>query len=68
MSDEYENRTWLTKDEEDTRQHPNLDGRETLGLGGVGRDVVEDVDQHEEEGDQQSHPTCGEKKIKLLDR
>ena len=27
------------------------------GLGRVGGDIVEDVDEHQEQGDQQSHPT-----------
>ena len=30
--------------------------RLTFSLGGVGGDVVEDVDQHQEQGDQESHP------------
>ena len=47
----------LTEDEEDACEHPDLDGGESLGLGRVGRDVVEDVDQHEEQRDQQRHPT-----------
>ena len=46
---------YITEDKEDAREHPYLDGREPLGLGGVGRDVVEDVDQHEEERDQEGH-------------
>ena len=41
--------------EEDASQHPDLDGGETLGLGRVGVDVVEDVDENEEEGDEESH-------------
>ena len=45
----------ITKNEEDAGQHPDLDGRQTLGLGRVGRDVVEDVDEDEEEGDQERH-------------
>ena len=28
----------------------------TFSLGGVGGDVVEDVDQHQEQGDQEGHP------------
>ena len=44
------------KHEEDTGQHPGLYCRQTLGLGGVGGDRVEDVDQHQEQGDQKPHP------------
>ena len=42
---------------DNTGDHPGLHGRQTLGLRGVGSDRVEDVDQDEEQGDQQSHPT-----------
>ena len=45
------------EDEEDAGEHPGLDGGEALGLGRVGGHGVEDVDQDEEEGDQQGHPT-----------
>ena len=44
------------KHEEDACQHPGLDSGESLRLGSVGGDVVEDVDQHQEQGDQQGHP------------
>ena len=47
----------LTEYKEDACEHPDLDGGESLGLGRVGRDVVEDVDQHEEQCDEQRHPT-----------
>ena len=42
----------LTENEKDASEHPYLDGREALGLGRVGRDVVEDVDEHEEQRDE----------------
>ena len=42
---------------DDTGHHPGLHGSQTLGLGSVGSDRVEDVDQDEEQGDQQGHPT-----------
>ena len=42
--------------EEDAGQHPGLDSRQTLRLRGVGGHVVEDVDQHQEQGDQEGHP------------
>ena len=45
-----------SKHEENTGEHPGLNGCKTLGLGGVGGDGVEDVDQHQEEGDEKSHP------------
>ena len=35
----------------------NLQRVQAVGLGRVGRDGVEDVDQDEEEGDQQRHAT-----------
>ena len=41
--------------EEDTRQHPGLYSRQPLCLGGVGGNVVKNVDQHQEQGDQESH-------------
>ena len=46
----------LTENEEDAGQHPDLDGCESLCLGGVGGHVVEDVDEDEEEGDEEGHP------------
>ena len=42
---------------DNTGDNPGLHCCQTLGLGGVGSDRVEDVDQDEEQGDQQSHPT-----------
>ena len=36
---------------------PNLQRVETVRLGRVGRDCVEDVDQHQEEGHEERHPT-----------
>ena len=39
----------------------DLQSVETVGLGRVGGDGVEDVDQDEEEGDQQGHPTLEKK-------
>ena len=44
------------KHEEDACQHPGLDSGESLRLGSVGGDVVEDVDQHQEQSDQECHP------------
>ena len=44
-----------TEHEEDACQHPGLDGRESLRLGSVGGDSVEDVDQHQEQSDQETH-------------
>ena len=41
---------------DDAGHYPGLHSRQTLGLGSVGSDRVEDVDQDEEQGDQQSHP------------
>ena len=41
--------------EEDAGQHPGLDSRQTLRLRGVGRHVVEDVHENQEQGHQQSH-------------
>ena len=37
-------------------QHPGGDGRHALHVGGVGGDHVEDVGEHEEEGDEHRHP------------
>ena len=42
---------------DDAGHHPGLHSRQTLGLGSVGSDRVEDVDEDEEQGDQQGHPT-----------
>ena len=50
----------LTKDKENASQHPDLYSSKSLGLGRVGGDVVEDVDQHQEEGDEESHATCAQ--------
>ena len=44
------------EDEENAREHPRLDGRQPLRLWRVGRHRVEDVDEHEEQGDEQRHP------------
>ena len=43
------------EDKENAGQHPNLDSSEALSLGGVSVDIVEDVDEDEEEGDEQRH-------------
>jgi hypothetical protein len=48
----------VTEDEEDAREHPDLDGGEALSFRRVGGDVVEDVDQDQEQGDQESHAAC----------
>ena len=32
------------------------DGRKSLHIGGVGGDIIEDVDEHEEDGDKERHP------------
>ena len=37
-------------------QHPGCDGRHALHIGGVWCHDVEDVDEHEEEGDEHRHP------------
>ena len=44
-----------TEHEEDACQHPGLDSGESLRLGSVGGDGVEDVDQHQEQSDQETH-------------
>ena len=44
------------KHKEDACQHPCLDSGESLRLGSVGGDVVEDVNQHQEQGDEKGHP------------
>ena len=44
------------KHKEYTGEHPGLYCCQPLSLGGVGGDGVEDVDQHQEQGDQQGHP------------
>ena len=44
------------KDVDDAGDHPGLHRRQTLGLRGVGRHRVEDVDQDEEQGDEERHP------------
>ena len=43
------------EDKENAGQHPNLDCSEALSLGGIGVDIVENVDEDKEEGDEQSH-------------
>ena len=45
-----------SKNKEYAGEHPGLYCRQTLRLGGVGGDRVEDVDQHQEQGDQEGHP------------
>ena len=42
----------LTEHEEYANKHPDLNCSQTLGLRGVGGDVVEDVDKHQEQSDQ----------------
>ena len=44
-----------SEDEEDTCQHPGLDGSQSLCFGRVRCHRVENVDQHKEEGDEQRH-------------
>ena len=44
------------KHKEDAGEHPGLYCCQTLSLGCVGGDGVEDVDQHQEQGDQERHP------------
>ena len=44
------------EDVDDAGDHPGLHRREALGLRGVGRHRVEDVDQDEEQGDEERHP------------
>ena len=46
-----------TKYKENAGQHPGFYGSQTLSLGCVGGHCVEDVDQHQEQGDQEGHPT-----------
>lgn len=43
------------KYKQDASQHPDLNGRESFGFGRVCVDVIEDVDEDKEEGDEQSH-------------
>ena len=45
-----------TEHKEDACQHPGLYSGESLRLGSVGGDGVEDVDQHQEQSDEQCHP------------
>ena len=45
----------ITKNKEYARQHPYFYGCQSLGLGGVWVDVVEDVDKNKKEGDQKRH-------------
>ena len=47
----------LTKDKENADQHPDLYSSQALSLGRVGGHVVEDIDQHQEQGDQEGHPS-----------
>ena len=47
-----------TKHKENASQHPDLYSSESLSLGRVGGDIVEDVDQHQEEGDEEGHAPC----------
>ena len=44
------------EDKQDAGDDVCLDGCESLGLGDVGGDGVEDVDEDEEHGDEESHP------------
>ena len=44
------------EDKEDADQHPGADGGHPLHIWRVRRHDVEDVDEHEEEGDQHGHP------------
>ena len=46
----------LTKNKKYADQHPDLYCSQSFSLGRVGGDVVEDVDQHQEQGDQEGHP------------
>ena len=48
----------LTKNEEDTSQHPYFNGSQALCLRGIGGYVVKYVDQDQEQSNQQRHPTC----------
>ena len=48
----------LTEDKENASQHPDLYSSESFSLGRVGGDIVEDVDQHQEEGDEEGHAPC----------
>jgi hypothetical protein len=48
----------LTKYEENASQHPDLYSSEPFSLGRVGGDIVEDVDQHQEESDEEGHAPC----------
>ena len=43
---------------DDTGHNPGLYCSQTLGLGSICSDRVEDVDQDQEQCDQQSHATC----------
>ena len=45
------------KHKENAGQHPGFNSSQTLRLGCVGGDVVEDVDQDQEQCHQQSHAT-----------
>ena len=47
----------LTEYEQDTGQHPDFNGCQPLGFRRIGCDIVENVYQNQEQGDQQSHPT-----------
>ena len=50
----------LTKDKENASQHPDLNSSESFSLWRVGGDIVEDVDQHQEEGDEEGHAPCNQ--------
>ena len=43
-------------------KYPSLNCSESLGFWCVSSHRVEDVDQHQEQGHQQGHPTCGRKR------
>ena len=62
--DDLEDKGVLCEDPEhvdDAGHHPGLHRGQTLRLGGVGCDWVENVDQDEEQSDQESHaPWCEE--------
>ena len=45
-----------SKHKEDAGEHPGLYCCQTLSLGCVGGDVIEDVDQDQEQGDEERHP------------
>ena len=48
---------------DDAGHHPGLHRGQTLSLGGVGCDWVENIDQDEEQSDQESHATWCEERF-----